>query len=330
MNLPHIKKTMWAVYLCLCVSTSSVLFAHTDALSNRADYHAPIMVMGDHKHAKGETMVSYRYQTMTMSQLKQGADDISLTDVHDKGFMMAPKSMNMSMHMVGLMRGITDKITLMAMVPYKSTDMTMEMKMMNGSTQLINKSSDGIGDVNVSALMYLTQSNTAKTALQFGTTLPTGAIDQNGGYGVQLGSGTIDPFVRLTYTQFRTTWSWGNQLSALVRYGENSKKYALGDVYSASAWLSKLWTSAFSTSIRINGTITGDLEGQNEAIGSTQVNQTGRTYADLVVGANVLGQTGWRNGIRLGAEVGFPVYERVSGIQLSREYWAAIGLQKTF
>ena len=32
----------------------------------RPDGHAPISVMGDHMHAMGEWMVSYRYMTMDM------------------------------------------------------------------------------------------------------------------------------------------------------------------------------------------------------------------------------------------------------------------------
>ena len=43
-----------------------LIFAH-----DRADYHAPIMVMGDHYHKEGDWMVSQRYMTMSMTTLQK-------------------------------------------------------------------------------------------------------------------------------------------------------------------------------------------------------------------------------------------------------------------
>lgn len=40
--------------------------------SNRADGHAPISIMGDHTHNKGEFMVSYRYMPMWMDGMIEG------------------------------------------------------------------------------------------------------------------------------------------------------------------------------------------------------------------------------------------------------------------
>lgn len=36
--------------------------------------HAPIGVMGDHQHGKGELMFSYRYMTMSMHGNRKGTD----------------------------------------------------------------------------------------------------------------------------------------------------------------------------------------------------------------------------------------------------------------
>ena len=48
--------------------------------SNRPDGHAPISVMGDHVHHKGEFMFSYRYMIMGMSHLKSGNDRTTNSD----------------------------------------------------------------------------------------------------------------------------------------------------------------------------------------------------------------------------------------------------------
>ena len=56
--------------------------------SFRPDGHAPISVMGDHMHAMGEWMVSYRYMTMDMKGLLKGSDDV--TSILQIGTMMMP------------------------------------------------------------------------------------------------------------------------------------------------------------------------------------------------------------------------------------------------
>ena len=42
--------------------------------SSRPDGHAPIGVMGDHRHEAGEIMFSYRFMYMNMDGSRDGAD----------------------------------------------------------------------------------------------------------------------------------------------------------------------------------------------------------------------------------------------------------------
>ena len=98
--------------------------------SARPDGHAPISVMGDHMHAMGEWMVSYRYMTMDMRGLLNGSNEVSkatATSNYSFGMMgnMLPKTMTMDMHMFGLMYAPSDKLTLMLMTNYIETSMTM-------------------------------------------------------------------------------------------------------------------------------------------------------------------------------------------------------------
>ena len=50
--------------------------------SARPDGHAPISVMGDHYHKKGEFMFSYRFMPMWMEDNIQSSDDISNEDIY--------------------------------------------------------------------------------------------------------------------------------------------------------------------------------------------------------------------------------------------------------
>ena len=98
--------------------------------------HAPIGVMGDHRHAKGEWMVSYRYMHMDMAGAQIGTNDVDAdtiaTTIPNRFFgnpgqpptlRIVPTEMRMGMHMAGMMYGLNDTITLMAMVNYVTKEM---------------------------------------------------------------------------------------------------------------------------------------------------------------------------------------------------------------
>ena len=111
---------------------STVLSAHPWTAS-RPDGHAPLGVMGDHMHAKGEWMASYRFMSMDMDGLRSGSNDVTVSS--QLGMMkygMVPTKMTMDMHMFGAMHAVSDKLTVMGMVNYIEND--MDMKMMSGMT----------------------------------------------------------------------------------------------------------------------------------------------------------------------------------------------------
>ena len=93
-------KKLFQNFLFFC-TTFSILHAHEGPWSaSRPDGHAPITVMGDHMHAKGEWMLSYRNMTMDMEGMLKGSDTIAATSAgYGMMGMMLPKEMRMDMHM---------------------------------------------------------------------------------------------------------------------------------------------------------------------------------------------------------------------------------------
>ena len=47
--------------------------------------HAPVDVMGDHMHKKGEWMVSYRFMMMTMEDNRDGTNRLDISEVLSNG-----------------------------------------------------------------------------------------------------------------------------------------------------------------------------------------------------------------------------------------------------
>ena len=106
---------MYIYILPLFLFFSSILYANNLGIVGSPDAHAPIGVMGDHTHKKGELMISYRYMRMEMSDLQDASHDISREDaVSSTGsyqYMNAPIKMHTNTHMFGGMYGINDYLT---------------------------------------------------------------------------------------------------------------------------------------------------------------------------------------------------------------------------
>lgn len=98
----------------LCLAIIKIYAQENDKTSTwsagRPDGHAPISIMGDHMHGKGEWMMSYRYMRMNMKDLKQRKEDISFDNAL-ANYMVTPTKMPMNMHMLGGMYAPSDKLT---------------------------------------------------------------------------------------------------------------------------------------------------------------------------------------------------------------------------
>ena len=216
----------------LCAQDSNEITETKEVKSGRPDTHAPISVMGDHMHNKGEFMFSYRFMAMNMKELISGDEDTSFSSVlvpNGGKYMVTPTEMPMQMHMLGGMYAPSNKVTLMAMIHY----ITMEMDHITGMGDSFTTESSGFGDTKLAVLYNLHNKEGNKLHAQLGVSLPTGTIENkdvtpasNGTgvilpYPMQIGSGTFDAELGLTYFKTCNTLSFGSQLKGVFRFGEN-------------------------------------------------------------------------------------------------------------
>ena len=257
---------------------------------------APIGVMGDHMHKKGEWMLSYRFMRMEMDGNRDGQTSLTPEEVialpnpfgsTPSNLRIVPTSMTMDMHMVGAMYGVTDYLTVAAMANYIDQDMTHIT--FNGAGAEIGgfqTRSAGFGDSRLNALIRLYEDDRHHVHLNAGVSIPTGSITQEDEilnpagatvrvrlpYPMQLGSGTYDAMPGMTYTgnngQAGTGGiSWGAQIYATIRLeDENSEGYSLGDEYQASAWASWQWHDRVSSSLRLIATTRDEISGSDPNI----------------------------------------------------------------
>ena len=323
--------------LFLCLNSAS---AQENWSSNRPDGHAPITVMGDHYHGKGEVMFSYRFMPMYMKGMLQSSNEVGDETVF-QDYMAAPQEMNMNMHMLGAMYAVSDKVTLMTMLNYTSNEMKLRSKMgANFTTE-----SSGFNDISIAGLVKLMNRERQSIHATVGLSLPVGNISQKDdtpmmtdavlAYPMQMGSGTFDPTLGLTYLGQSDTFSWGLQPKFKFRIGENNENYSLGNRFDAVAWGAVKASDLISFSTSLSYFNTGKIDGEDTRLHKMMMplfdaQNSGRSELDLGIGSNLYISTGALKNLRFGVEVKIPVYQDVNGLQMKNKLNGMLGLQYSF
>ena len=297
---------------------------HAYGSTGHEDY-SPLGVMGNHVHQAGEAMFSYRYGIMEMNGNLDGSTSVSTQDILDAGFMMAPTSMRMEMHMLGAMYAASDSITLMAMLPLKRIEMSSRMPMPANPSMTMTRQAktSGAGDLKLAGILPLwaTADHSRTLILNAGLSIPTGSIKETGPgmnagetmrlpYPMQLGSGTFDLLPGLTYLAEKDDWSWGTQATSVIRLGENGEGYSLGNRFQATAWYSHKLSDTLSASARIEGSTWGNIDGQDDELTpapgenwmspNARANLRGGERIDILFGFNIFLDTDkWKEWDRL-------------------------------
>jgi len=321
-----------------------------------ANGHAPIGVMGEHMHKKGEWMASYRFQHMSMEGNRIGTTGVSpefiVTNVANRfsppaTLRVVPTKMTMDMHMFGAMYAPTDWVTLMFMGMYMEKSMDhITFQGGSGTTRrgTFTTTSSGIGDTKITGLFRISKSHTHLMCLNAGISLPTGDTDKRdtiltpGGasnnvvlpYGMQLGSGTFDILPGVTYNGKIDKLSWGAQYTGTFRTG-NHKGYSLGDIHQITSWLSYQPQPSISVSTRLAYKNEDKIDGIDERISlpvqTADPDKYGGDTINLYFGLNLVGQTGVLRGHRLSLEAGIPVHQDLNGPQMETDYAITAGWQ---
>ncbi len=309
--------------------------------ANRPDLYAPSGVMGDHMHAKGGKMLSFRYMNMEMDGNRQGSNKISSEELL-QNFMMVPQSMTMQMYMLGGMYAVSHRLTLMAMqnVVVKNMSIT-HMMMMDGMpmSRDFKTSSSGLSDLKLAALIGVLANSNNSFHINTGLSIPLGSIKNRAQtpmnesakmpYAMQLGSGTFDAQFGGTLKGNNNENSWGVQQLNTIRIGKNTQDYRFGNVHEINGWASHAFSNKLSTSVRLNGQIDGAITGMDTELMPmiTPTAQTGNYKRQLIrsfIGFNAFA---FNNNFLLSAELGTPIYQNNSGVFMNESLTLNAGLK---
>ncbi len=301
---------------------------------------APLGVPGSHVLKPGKWMFAYTYGHMAMDGNLSGTRDVSIEEILQR-YPVAPESMDVDMHMICAMYGITDRFTAMVMVPYLFKSMTMVMR--NGGR--FTTYSDGIGDVQVSGLFSLYRDTMHQVVFNGGLSLPTGSINARDdtpmaansklGYTMQLGSGTVDLVPALTYMGKLDRVHWGAQVAGTVRLHENYNDYRLGNRYRLTGWGGYRIYGGVIGSLRFDWQSWGNINGADPELNPTTTpgkdpNLRGGDRLDILPGLAWYIDEGPLKGNRFFLEGGVPIYQSLDGPQGKTTWLLSAGWKWVF
>ncbi len=291
---------------------------------------SPAGLMGDHVHHKGSWMFSYMYMGMMMDEILEGSSKVNHSSLMES-YDMIPEQMFMQMHMIGVMYSVSDKITLMTMIPFLQKSMDHSMM----GHHHANMMSSGLGDVRLTLLTPVIQGNNHRLILNAGLSVPTGSTNMSSvnmagdeykmGYGMQTGSGTPDIMTALTYAGSSGRIGYGAQLSGIIRLGENQSGYRQGDMIENSVWIGTNVMKKTSMTIRLLTTWQDKMHGHDEmmpmgAMPTSDPECYGGLKSRVMTGLayNLMNLLPVRGSI--GAELGVPVYQYLNGPQMADQW----------
>lgn len=262
----------------------------------------------------------------------------------DKNFPVVPDKIVQTAYLLSVGYAFNDTWRAYLTVPYleQSTDHISIIP--NYSTFTIKTA--GIGDTVFSVSYRLSDTALSNWWLTVGLSVPTGSIDQEGDtprapgdqqlpYTMQLGSGTYDLPIEITY-HAKGDHDISLALAATIRSGTNSRGYRLGNIYSLEGRykfnLSKVLTPyiglAASYSDSIHGADTSLL------VPSAYPYPAPITNPALFGGTKIGAQAGivWlvSDHYRLAAEVGKPLYQNLNGPQTKEDWRSSILVSRPF
>jgi len=270
-------------------------------------------------------------------------------------FMAVQKNMNMSMFNIALGYSFSDDFFAGIMGMYQDNRMDMAFSSMmqttTGQAGYTMKSS-GLADTMVMTKYRLYADDplipTSQFSLLAGASLPSGSISERNTthplavrqsellpYGMQLGSGTVDPVLGLLYQGSKSPWWWGLDATYTGRWYDNSRNYRLGNAYRLDAYLMNQISYSFLWQAQVNVAWKGRIHGQaDEAVtgfsGHATHGDAGSPFMTPLWDPANYG--GVRTSVTLGVQwqpaplhildlsVRLPVYQRLNGTQLKDQF----------
>ena len=359
-GLTHRGKTLCGITAALLLVSGGRVVAQTvptDLLDLSIDdlFEANVVSETEQAEESRQWHVSYTYAVSDYDEYYIGTNAVSYDDVlfepgaearTEYNYPVVPTEITQEVHALRVAYDLTDATTLRAQLPFvmQSTD---HISIVPGY-DAFNISSEGVGDIAFVADSIVRQSLNSVWKVGAGVSLPTGSIDEEGDtprapgdqqlpYTMQLGSGTWDFPVFVSFRKYEASWDWGVDASYTLRTGKNDRDYRLGDKAGLGGWLMWKGASVVRPGIRLDYRWQGDIDGEDVSLRVpnpafpypapvTNPNAFGGDQIDLTVFARAPFADSWY----VEAAYSQPIYLDLSGPQTSEKFHFSIEVGTSF
>ena len=325
----------FATSYCLAQSTPSE-FAQ---MSFQELFNQSIYDTGKQSKQASPWTLNYQYKTAEFEGYLDGTQSLSFDDVlgppssgSGKTFPVVPTTITQTAHIFTAGYQLNEQWQGYISVPYiqQKTDHIA----LKPGYETFTIETDGIGDAVISASYTF---NAESWILSLGVSLPTGSIDEQGDtprdagnqqvpYTMQLGSGTYDFPVELSY-QNSSSPNLSLNASAIIRTGTNDRDYRLGNNYSLSGRYKTDLSSKLQGYAGLTFQYSDSIHGQDDSLllgDPPTLYPASITNPDLYGGKKISTSLGllWKitEGYQLNMELSKPIYQHLNGPQ-PKEKW---------
>ena len=225
--------------------------------------------------------LSYTYAISEYEEYYLGTSRVSYDDVlfspgvdarTDNNYPVVPTEITQEVHALRVGYDLTEALTIRAQLPFvmQSTD---HISIIPGY-DAFNISSEGLRDIALVLDSTISQTLNSSWKIGAGLSMPTGSIDEEGDtprapgnqqlpYTMQLGSGTWDVPLFLSFRKYEAAWDWGWDASFTLRTGENDRDYRLGNKGAIGGWLMWKGASVLRPGVRLDYRWRDQIDGED-------------------------------------------------------------------
>jgi len=297
----------------------------------------------------GKWHIGYDYRSIRFEGYLNGNKEITNEELlrmpgeapSDDKYLVLPNVVTQELHLLKIAFNFTSQSSLSLLLPYvkQSTEhisYVPELEKFSLITQ-------GLGDVSSIFTHRIDRMLGETMVLSFGVSFPTGSINEVGDiqrqsdvgqtqlpYSMQLGSGTYDIPISITYAKQFSSSIFGGQMLAKIRTGRNERDYRLGSRLLVSLWYNTRIRKTFQPHLKLVYQSWGRIVGEDEELRLpgpypytspvTNPNLYGGQKISAVLGLKIQLPKGKMRGHAIDFVYGVPVYQYLNGPQSQEDH----------
>lgn len=301
-------------------------------------------VLGDRLLPAGTFSIGYTFEQADYDGVQFGSDEITAFDVWNVfGYTVSPFDRRDRGHRVRLAFGATDQLTIRGSAVFHE----FQRDILTEDLDLARTLNDGIGDIEVEAMLEAYSSSSYRAHVSLGVEVPTGTFDATGEnaflgatetrlpYSMQTGNGSLAFVPGVTLSTQNGYGTVGVQAKARFRVSEDDSGWKAGDDISAKLWAGYRLSDivAVTTGLRVNRF--NSIEGFDASLDplfdpANDIILSGGTVVSVPLGATAAINDGILGGTLIAAEIDWPVHQDFDQVRITETRTLRITVSRAF